>query len=231
MKRRTKVILIIIIVSIAGIVGCLAIELHTLSTTYQVEEMIKSTRGTVIVDSTLLAEAATEVDYEAIAREILESQVDRRDLILYDGIWGPITYDGRESMPDHISFYYYFKYNRFDIHAHSTVFPSENRASWLLYRGSIRDELDLSSRQVHIPQVLQIVDANGGRDFCETEKDGCEVWVHFVTLDDRLEASNDDWFISYEGRGSTLCALVDSQTGEHNIYIRPHTEGTSNCIP
>jgi hypothetical protein len=231
MKRQTKVILVTITVLIAGIVGCMAIELYTLSTTYQVEEMIESAGGTVIVDSTLLAAAATEVDYEAIAREVLESQVEHQDLLLYGGIWGPIAYDGRESMPDHISFYYYFKYYRFGIHAHSTVFPSENRVSWLFFRGNKPDELDLSSRQVHIPQALQIVNTNGGRTFCETEENGCEVWVHFGELDDRLEASDGDWAIRYEGHRSTLCALVDSQTGEHNIYIRPHTEGVSNCLP
>lgn len=184
-------------------------QLWGVSIDYQAESLETGTTVGVI-DSSVFAQAVTEADYEVIARRILEQQINRQDLRLGGGGWIHSSCSDVGSAPDVIYFDYYFRIAWLGMRTTIRGYPYQDQVEWYSIRlEQSPGDLNLSSRQVHIPQALEIVELNGGEDFRRAEQGDCEIRVDFGS-----EAGDDVWWVRYKTNTQEFCRLVDSQTGE-----------------
>jgi len=221
-----RVLLVILVLGVCG-AGCLALELWAVYVRAQIESLESDGRG-VVEDPTLFATAVTEVDYDAIVREILEQQIGRRDLSLYDGVWVHQACAEVGFVPEYVWFHYFFSYYGATVYAHVRIHPHQGKAEWSFVSSSptSADDLDLPSRQVHIPQAIRIIEANSRENFRQTEEGDCEIWVDFESA-----AGDDVWLVRYKTSERMLCGFVDSQTGDYSINVVDNTDGSWFCPP
>ncbi len=218
-KHVYGVLSVILVLAVIG-AGCLAFGVWVIYALDRAESL--ESRGIVPLDSTLFVEARTEADYDRIAHDLLEQQIGRQNLKLYDITWYHHDCSRVGSALDGISLWYFFRY--YGINTITCYILLDSRSEEAVWscgpsKRSDYDAIDLSSRRVNIPQALEIVEANGGQDFRQAEESSCEIRVRAVPIERYgVEAGNDDWDIRYTRDNSTLCAFVNSQTGDHNIY-------------
>ncbi len=218
-KKRVYGVLSVILALVVIGAGCLAFGAWMMYALDQAESLC-SERHRLPFNPALFAEARTEADYDRIARDFLEQQIGRRNLRPYNIMWYHRDCSGVGSVPDGVSIRHLFRYYGIAVNSNVIFSPHGDEVVWTCSVSKLDyDAIDLSSRRVNIPQALEIVEANGGKDFRQAEESSCEITVFGVPIERYgVEAGTDDWDIRYTRENSTLCAFVNSQTGDHNIY-------------
>jgi len=221
-------VLTILVLAVCGI-GWLVVQLWVMGIVDRVGLLDPMEEGEQIVaiDPELLSEAVTEVDYDTIARKIIEQRIGHRDLNLYDGGWIHSTCSEIDSAPEFVYFNYSCNYYWLTLNARIRIFPHQSEADWYFTTNDVsHDGLDLSIRQINIPQAIQIIEANGGKDFCQAAESDCKIRVNF-------RSANDDevWLVRYGTRKYILCGFVNAETGSYSIHVVDNTDGSWFCPP